>query len=166
MDFTSYAGNPMLGRQILGVEGAVIDDKGRVRIPSRQKEAIGQDFVIAVVYDGCLGLYPQEVWNRKIAEIIATPASHPARDAHLREVGAFAEQGMKFDPQGRFVIPQGLRDVTGMNSGEVLLVGCVDHLEIWRKEDFAKYRQNPEEYMTNAKRQELMEKLWKRLMEK
>lgn len=165
MDSTSNAVSSMLGRQILGVEDSVIDDKGRIRIPSRQKEAIGQDFVLSVVFDGCLGVYPKEVWNRKIAEIMATPASHPVRDMHLREVGAFAEQGMKFDAQGRFVIPQGLRERTGMQSGDVLLVGCVDHLEIWRKEDFARYRQNPEQYITQG-RQEFIEKLWKRLMEK
>jgi MraZ protein len=162
MEHELSSGQAMLDKQILGIEDSEIDDKGRVRVSTKKKNAIGENFTIALLPVGCIAIYPKVVWDRRVAEVLNTPASNPAREEKLRTMGSFAEEGSKFDQSGRFVIPQWLRIAADMDDGEVLLVGCVDHLEMWRKDEFTKYRKNPEQYA--RERRDYDEKIWERVM--
>jgi DNA-binding transcriptional regulator/RsmH inhibitor MraZ len=62
-----------------------------------------------------------------------------SRDIETRDIGAMAEDEIMLDGQGRFVIPQRFREGDPKLGREVVLVGAVDRIEIWRKDDYKKF---------------------------
>lgn len=116
-----------------------IDDKGRIIIPSRFRDIIrggGTDAVMVTRLDKSLYAYAQDEWG-KIEERILAMAEKSDNLRRFRRVfigGAF-ECGC--DKQGRILIPQTLRDYASLDK-EIVLVGALDHFEIWSRENWDK----------------------------
>ncbi|MDP7690998.1 MAG: hypothetical protein QGG89_04090 [Vicinamibacterales bacterium] len=119
---------------------AKIDDKGRLKIPTRFRAAIedrygAQLFVTSLTGDRVL-IYPMPVWmeiERKLAQV---PSTLPARAKYFDRVNYFGLPG-EFDKQGRVSIHARHRDEAAM-VGEVDVFGQYDHLDIWNHERFTK----------------------------
>ena len=86
-----------------------IDSKGRLIIPSKLRESLGEHFVITKGMDGCLFLYPDNEWK------------------------AFEATEGELDKQGRVLISSSLRAYADLEK-EVVLAGVLDKVEIWSKE--------------------------------
>lgn len=128
-----------LQRQLLGTEDCSIDEKGRIRLSKKKQTSLGENFVLTLKESGILAAYPLDVWNEKVTEVYEIPHSSEEREKRSRELGSFAEGENSCDPQGRFVVPFRLRKVSGLERAmEITLVGCLDHIEIWVREDFEK----------------------------
>jgi MraZ protein len=116
-----------------------VDDKGRLKVPTdfrRQlEERYGSEvFVTSVLGDRAL-LYPLPAWEEHETKLVALPTTDRARTRYLERVNYYGQQ-LRLDPQGRVLMPQALRESAGM-SGEVVVVGELDHLVVWNRERFA-----------------------------
>lgn len=108
-----------------------LDAKGRVIIPSKFREALGETFVIAPGLDGCLFAYPEEKWVSFVEKMEAIPGSKDVRNFQRRIMSGAAS--CELDKQGRTLIPPNLRMKFGLEK-DVVLVGVMSKIEIWSKE--------------------------------
>lgn len=123
---------------LVGTEDATVDDKGRLRLSQKKQDRLGMKFVAYQNPLGCLVLFPSAVWEERLAEMLAKPAGDLDRVIATRQSGAMAEDDMRCDAQGRFVIPQRFRDDLQLK-GDVVVVGGVDRVEIWPKKAHQKF---------------------------
>lgn len=130
---------------LIGTEEATVDEKGRVLFSKKKRERLGESFALVLGKVGGVTVYPEGVWNSLFEEVFAVPTMNPARETYTRLVLGTAEDEITFDGQGRLVIPKRLRDEAKL-TGEVLLIGCGDRIEIWNKVEWEKYNEFPEHY--------------------
>lgn len=123
-----------------------IDAKGRVIIPAKLREELGDNFIIAKGLDGCLSVYPRAQWNELESKLQALPLNQPETRAFVRFFFAGAMEG-EVDKQGRVMISPPLREHARLQK-DVVVAGAGNRLEIWDKDVRAQYmagNQSPEE---------------------
>ena len=108
-----------------------IDAKGRLIIPSKFREILGEDFVITKGLDGCLFLYPDNEWRVFEEKLRTLPLTNKNARTFTRFFLGSAVDG-SLDKQGRVLISSALRSFAGLEK-EVVLVGVLDRVEIWDK---------------------------------
>jgi MraZ protein len=108
-----------------------IDDKNRLTLPARFRDAVADGIVLTRGQEGCIAVYPRDRWESATARIAELdPLSRDARDLQ-RFVFAGAAV-VEPDKQGRVVIPAHLLVHAGIDK-EVVLAGVQDRLEIWNR---------------------------------
>jgi len=121
-----------------------VDKKGRVFIPSKLKDDLGEDFIIAYALDDkpALFAYSMSEWD-KLCERIDEydPISQLTVD---RTFYSDASE-VALDSQGRVCIPASLREAAGLlESSEIIIIGARNHVEIWTVENWnAEQSKNP-----------------------
>ncbi|MCW5937969.1 MAG: hypothetical protein KIT11_11760 [Fimbriimonadaceae bacterium] len=138
--------------QLAGRDEAAIDEKGRVMLRQKFRDRLGTYFVLAQSEMGCLVAYPVETWAEEVKAIRGAPVHNAGRKLLNRMLVGSAETEMRFDPQGRILIPKQMREFANLQS-RVVAVGCDDRLEIWAKEELAKCEADPLNY--GAERREI-----------
>ncbi len=120
-----------------------VDERGRVAIPVRYRDALGPMVVVAKGPDGCLEVYTPEDFERKARRILESSAERQ-RDRRLRRAlwGGAAEA--EIDKQGRVLIPAAFRQWAGI-TGPVVILGQGTFLEIWSGERWQAEQQVVEE---------------------
>lgn len=106
-----------------------IDPKGRLSIPSKYRDLLGDEFVVSAGMDGCLFVYADDAWKSFEAKLAALPLS----DENARQFARFFLSGAQYvtlDKQGRILMPQDLRDFAGLEK-DVVLAGMGSRIEIW-----------------------------------
>lgn len=132
---------------IIGTDETVLDDKGRVLIPKRKRDRLGRTFALVLGKVGALVIYPEAIWRSLLLEVFEAGTLDPAREQFTRLQLGMAADGLKFDPAGRMVIPQDLRDAAKLNIGDPLkLIGCGDRIEIWTKSEWDAFQRFPQQY--------------------
>ena len=114
----------------MGEYNHTIDTKGRLIVPAKFREQLGEAFVITKGNDGCLAIYTNEAWETFLDKITLLPASKNTR-RYIREFVSSAEN-VEIDKQGRILIPAGLREHAGLEK-DVVLAGVIDKVEVWDK---------------------------------
>lgn len=115
-----------------------IDAKGRLFIPAKLREEMGESFVITRGLDNCLAIYPQSEWEKLEQSICAMPLSR-ARD--LQRFFFAAAFDATVDAQGRVVLPANLREYAGLCK-EAVVIGTTNRAEIWDATRWADYNDN------------------------
>ena len=110
-----------------------IDAKGRLFIPARLREELGQTFHVTIGLDHCLSIYSDENWNVLVEKIHEMPYN---KARGLRVLSANAVD-CEPDAQGRILIPAKLREYAGLQK-EVVVIGSFDRAEIWNAERWAR----------------------------
>ena len=116
----------------MGKYNHTIDPKGRLSIPSKYREVLGDEFVVSKGMDGCLYVYANDDW--KVFE--GKRASLPLMSEEARQFARFflsGAQPVTVDKQGRILMPQDLRDFAGLEK-DVVLAGMGGRIEIWSLE--------------------------------
>jgi len=116
-----------------------VDDKGRLVIPARFREVIGNsgaDRLMLSRLDKCLHAYTFEEWKKVEAKILSL-AETSDNMRRFRRVFIGGASDCPFDRQGRMLIPPLLRQYAGIEK-DVVLVGVLDHFEIWSRENWDK----------------------------
>jgi MraZ protein len=123
---------------LLGTYSHSLDAKGRLIVPAKLRESLGDSFVITKSLDHCLAIYPSDGWEDFIEKIETLPkiSNEPAR--RLRRFYFGNSQTIEVDKQGRVLIPGNLRDYAGLKK-DVTLIGVNDHVEVWDDEAWQKY---------------------------
>lgn len=125
-----------------------IDDKGRIVIPARFREVIavsGADRVMMTRLDKGLYAYTFEEW-KKIETRIMSLAEKSDNMRRFRRVFIGGAFDCPFDKQGRMLIPPLLRQYAEIDK-EIVLVGVLEHFEIWSRENWENENMNMEEDM-------------------
>ena len=115
----------------MGEFNHTIDAKGRLIIPSRFREELGQEFVMTKGLDGCLFVFPQNEWESFQGKLKILPLIN--KDA--RKFSRFFMAGAapcEMDKQFRLILQVKLMVKNGYK--EVVLTGMADRIEIWSKE--------------------------------
>jgi MraZ protein len=114
-----------------------VDTKGRLAIPARFRSKLERGAVLVHGPDLCLYVYPMDDWERKAGEIVA--AIDNPRQRRLVERRFFGSASeLELDAQGRVIIPTKSRQYAGI-SGEAMVVGVNDRLEIWSTDRWQVY---------------------------
>lgn len=121
----------------LGDYSHTLDDKGRLFVPSRFREELGEVFVATTGLDACIFIYPMEEWKNIEQRLRSLPLNHPEARAFLRTFFSGATE-MTCDKQGRVVIPQKLRDYAHLNR-DCEFIGVGNRAEIWSAEVWQQY---------------------------
>ena len=111
-----------------------IDEKGRLIIPSKFRDEIGNSFVVTRGLDGCLFVYALEEWEKIISKLKRLPFTK--KDARI--FTRFFLSGAticEFDKQGRINLVNSLIDYADLKK-ECLIIGVNDRLEIWSLDKF------------------------------
>lgn len=114
----------------MGEYNHTIDAKGRLIMPSKFREALGEEFVVTKGLDGCLFVYDNDAWQVFEENLAKLPPSKQSRQL-VRFFSAGAAS-LEVDKQGRVLIPANLREFAGL-SKDVVLIGVAGRIEIWDK---------------------------------
>ena len=115
----------------MGEYNHTIDPKGRLIVPTKFREQLGEAFVITKGNDGCLAIYTNEAWETFLGKIQTLPANNHIRTYVRNIVGSSVE--VITDKQGRILVPGNLREHAGLDK-DVVLAGVIDKIEVWDKE--------------------------------
>lgn len=111
-----------------------IDAKGRMSIPSKLRDALGDSFVVTKALDGCLMAYDLEEWARFEAKLSELPMMNEKVRKIVRHFTGGAVDA-DVDGQGRILIPANLREYAGLIK-DTVVVGMGNRVEIWSKDKY------------------------------
>ena len=120
----------------MGEYSHTVDAKGRLIVPSRFREQLGDEFVVTKGLDGCLFAYENTEWKALEEKLQALPLTNTNARKFTRFFLAGAST-CEVDRQGRSLIPSVLREFAGIEK-EAVLVGVGSRIEIWSKEAWMK----------------------------
>lgn len=115
-----------------------IDVKGRVAVPSKFRDDLGEQFYITKGLDDCLFVLPLSEWTCLEEKIRSMPLSK-ARGLQRFFFSGAAE--VQPDKQGRILIPQQLREHANLDK-EVTIIGTLSRVEIWNTEKWKDFSSN------------------------
>jgi MraZ protein len=131
---------------LLGEYEHTIDEKNRLTLPAKFREAFSEGVVLTRGMDGCLYAYPRRAWETSV-------------EARLRDLDPLSREGrlmQRFffsgaaeaepDRQGRIMVPAALAQHAGLGR-DVVVAGMHDHVEIW---DRAGWREHLKEIEGSA----------------
>lgn len=117
-----------------------LDTKGRLIMPVKLRENIGEKFIITKGLDGCLFVFSLEEWTIFETKLKQLPISN--KDARMFSRFFFAGAiDSEIDKQGRFLIPANLREFANLTK-DVVIVGMDSRIEIWSKEKWCDFSQD------------------------
>ena len=125
---------------LMGEYSHSLDTKGRLIMPAKLRQDIGDKFILTKGLDGCLFAFSQTEWNNFEEKLKSLPLS----DKNARNFVRFFLSGAtecEIDKQGRFLIPSNLRISAGLVK-ETVVIGVGTRLEIWNKETWEKCDEN------------------------
>lgn len=119
-----------------------MDEKGRVALPARFREALSalQDERLVLTqfrYRGhnCLDGYPFSTWRQLEQRILGNSRFDP-ENSDLIDAYVSAAVDCQIDNQGRILVPPNLRDYAGLQR-EVMFTGRIDMFRMWDQRDWA-----------------------------
>ena len=118
----------------MGEYNHTVDAKGRLIVPSKFREQLGDEFVVTKGLDGCLFVYENTEWKileEKLKKL-------PLTNANARKINRFFLAGAalcEVDKQGRILLPAVLREFAGIGK-DAVMVGGGNRIEIWSKESW------------------------------
>ena len=108
-----------------------VDPKGRLFVPSKLREELGDAFYVTLGLDHCLSVYTEAGWAAIVEKYNALPLAKARKMRFLFANAAKCEP----DKQGRFLIPTELRDYAGLKQ-DVTFIGQAGHAEIWDSDTY------------------------------
>jgi MraZ protein len=112
-----------------------IDPKGRVIVPAKFREDLGEHFYVTKGLDGCLFVLPPMEWQRLQEKVMSMPISK-ARGLQRFFFSGAAE--VETDKQGRILLPQQLRDHAKLDK-DVTFIGTSTRAEIWDSQRWTEF---------------------------
>ena len=117
---------------LMGEYSHSLDAKGRIIIPAKLREQLGDTFVVSKGLEGCLFVFPPAEWEKLSNKIQALPLTDPRGRKFSRYFFSGASE-LEVDKQGRALLPPNLREEARLEK-DVVLCGVGNRVEIWSKE--------------------------------
>ena len=107
-----------------------VSEKGRIALPSKFRKETGNKIIIARWYEECLVIVGKQGWDKLLARITNREevVTRPIRSVERFILSTAFE--IETDDQGRFVIPQILRDIAKIND-KLIFLGLGERIELW-----------------------------------
>lgn len=126
-----------------------LDDKGRLRMPAKLKETLSADFIVTKGTSSCLFVFPKSYFEQEfLNKLSAVPTFSEAQ--HSIRLLLSSSSPAQEDAQGRFLLPQNLKDFAHI-AKNVVFLGVGNRIEIWSEEVWNNYRGDDESYDTVMK---------------
>ena len=136
-----------------------LDAKGRLIMPAKLREDIGEKFIVTKGLDGCLFAFSLSEWTNFEQKLRSLPISNKDARSFTRFFFAGAIE-CEIDKQGRFLISSNLREFAELEK-DIVIVGMDSRIEIWGKQKW----QNCDEKISADEIAQKMELLQKQPME-
>ena len=114
-----------------------IDAKGRLILPAKFRDALGDVFVVTKGLDKCLFVYSKDEWAILEEKLKQLPLAKAEARAFVRFFFAGAAE-VECDKQGRVLVPANLRDYALLDK-DVIILGVSNRVEIWSKASWDEY---------------------------
>ena len=114
-----------------------LDVKGRLILPAKLREDMGEKFIVTKGLDGCLFGFSQTEWANFEEKLKALPLTNK----NARDFVRFFLSGAiecEIDKQGRFLIASNLRAYANLEK-DAVIIGVGTRIEIWNKEKWKSY---------------------------
>lgn len=124
-----------------------IDEKGRLIVPAKFREELGNSFIVTRGIENCLFVYPMNEWQKIVNKLETLPFTK--RDA--REFMRFFLSGAseaEFDKQGRINITSPLISYADLEK-ECVIIGTGDRLEIWSQKNWSTFFNSAKDNMSD-----------------
>ena len=117
-----------------GIHKVTVDSKGRFAVPTKIRDLLNKEQVIDLVltlnpWDRALWVYPLLEWER-IEEVLSSLSDFDKQTRRTKQIMRGYASDCTLDPQGRILLSQEIRTLTGVTKESVLL-GQGNKLEIW-----------------------------------
>lgn len=126
-----------------------LDEKGRLLVPSKMRDALGQKAYVLRGYDGALSVYTEADFLKYMDSLESLPfGRRDARD--FRRVALSSVSELLLDRQGRLQLPAALLSKYAIGRN-VVVIGVLDHIEIWDEGKWAAYlKENEKDFEDKA----------------
>lgn len=121
----------------MGEHQHAVDGKGRLIMPAKFREELGERFVVTRGLDNCLFVYPMPEWNSLEQKLKSLPFTRSDARAFMRFFFSGASE-CELDKQGRVLIPNNLREHAKLLK-DVVVIGVSNRVEIWSQEVWGQY---------------------------
>lgn len=116
-------------------------EKGRIALPKKiRNELEGERVVLTVGLEECIFGFSEKGWEEIIKPELLKPLFSDKQARDLRRKMCMEAEVVNLDSQGRFVIPDQMREYAGIKD-KIVLIGAGDHFEIWGEEKWREYFQ-------------------------
>ena len=123
----------------IGQYNHTIDNKGRIIIPSKLRNDLGNNFIVTRGLDGCLFIYSNSEWMNIVNKYKDLPDTKEKRN--FMRVFLSLATVCEYDKQGRINIPAPLISYANLKK-DCIIVGVFDRLEIWSCESWQDFIDN------------------------
>ena len=124
-----------------------LDEKGRIIIPSRFREELGDNIIITRGLEDCLFIYSEKEWSKVVLKLKELPFTKKDARSFTRMFLSGAVSST-FDKQGRIKITSPLLDYASIDK-ECVVIGVNDRLEIWSKDKWNSFMDVTTENMSD-----------------
>lgn len=139
----------------LGTYTPKLDDKGRLTLPAKFRDALTGGLMVVKGQDHSLAVYPRAEFVALARKAASVSRSDPQARAFIRNLAAGADE-QHLDAQGRIMVSPSHRKWAGL-SKDCVVVGSVDFLEIWDAQTWESYLDANEEDYSQARDEALRE---------
>ena len=124
-----------------------LDEKGRIIIPSKIREELGENIIVTRGLEDSLFIYSEQEWSLIVSKLKSLPFTKKDARSFTR-IFLSGATAAEFDKQGRIKIPTPLIDYASL-SKECVIIGVHDRLEIWSKENWNKFVSDSKEDLSD-----------------
>ena len=117
-----------------------LDEKNRLLIPRKMRDELGNKIYILNGFDGCIAIYKPEGFIKMCNEIENLSFNHKSSRDYIRARLSSASE-IDVDKLGRIQLPIGVINKYQLGK-EIIVIGVIDHLEIWDKEKYLAYEKD------------------------
>jgi len=114
-----------------------LDTKGRIIIPAKFRDELGEEMVVTRWLDGCLAIYTMDKWMNLYEKLQTLPSTKREARRFTHMIMAKASE-CTLDSQGRIRVPAPLIKEANLEK-ECVVIGVSDHVEIWDKDRWNEY---------------------------
>lgn len=124
-----------------------LDEKGRIIIPSKLREELGENIIVTRGLEDCLFIYSEKEWSLIVSKLKSLPFTKKDARSFTRMFlsGATA---IEFDKQGRIKISLPLIEYAKLDK-ECIIIGVNDRLELWSKEKWNAFVEESKEDLSD-----------------
>ena len=132
----------------LGTYSPKLDDKGRLTLPAKYRDALAGGLMVTKGQDHCLYVFPRAEFEQLARKVAEAPLTNESVRAYQRYLFAGTDE-QRPDGQGRIPIAPELRRYAGLDK-DCVVIGANTRLEIWDAQAWETYLASQEDSFAEA----------------
>ncbi|WP_072806338.1 division/cell wall cluster transcriptional repressor MraZ [Rhodococcoides yunnanense] len=132
----------------LGTYTPKLDDKGRLTLPAKFREALSGGVMVSKGQDHSLAVYTREEFAERVRKLTEASRSNPVARSYIRQLGAGTDE-QQVDGQGRITLSGEHRRYANLERN-VVVNGSIEFIEIWNEDAWTRYSTESEQSFSDA----------------